>query len=196
MATVSNRRMLVHTKTNGGWNTEEFATISDAMRSLRGRGLHFTDENVFFHPEFYGVIISDGVLVEVEESCNDGTIMFMGQEYMAFKLWAERENVPHWSARNFIYSGKLKAIRVGRLGLIYVLSSEKWKGRRRDGSYMMDGKEYIPLSEWARMNNISRATARRMISDGRLPYRWCGKRIVVDKSNKGSGYGKKRRDNA
>ena len=94
MATVSNRRMLVHTKTNGGWNTEEFATISDAMRSLRGRGLHFTDENVFFHPEFFGVIISDGVLVEVEESCNDGTIMFMGQEYIAFKLWAERENVP------------------------------------------------------------------------------------------------------
>ena len=183
--------MLVHTKKNGGWSTEEFATISDAMRSLRGRGLHFTDENVFFHPEFFGVIISEGILVEVEESCNDGTILFMDREYMAFKLWTERENVPPWSARNSIYSGKLQAIKVGRLGLIYVLSSERGEGRRCDGSYMIDGKEYVPLSEWARLNGISRATARRAISDGRIPYRWCGKRIVVNRDDKWGMYGKK-----
>lgn len=181
MATVSNRRMLVHTRSSGGWTSEEFASISDAMRTLRGRGLHFTDENVFFQPESYGVIVSDSLLVEVEECVNDdGILPFKGKDYLILKEWVRRENASMWSVREAIYSGGLPFIKVGRLGLIYVLADMTWNGKMKGGEYSVDGKKYLSPSAWAKANGISISTVKRGVSDGRIPHRWHGKRILID----------------
>ena len=181
MATVSNRRMLVHTRSSEGWTSEEFASISDAMRTLRGRGLHFTDENVFFHPESYGVIVSDSLLVEVEECAyDDGILPFKGKDYLILKEWVKREGASIWSVREAMYSGNLPFIKVGRLGLIYVLAEMSWNGKVRNGKYSVNGKRYLSPSAWAKMNGISISTVKRGISDGRIPYRWHGKRILID----------------
>lgn len=184
MATVANRKMLVHTYKNDVWHTEEFATTSDAMRTLRSRGYHFTDTNVFFQEDNYGVIIADGVLIEVEESVDDGIVIFHDEEYLILKAWTEREQAPPSAVRKAIYDRKIPSIKIGKLGLIYVLSSAKWNGRLINGKYLVNNTHYLLSSKWAKKNHISESTVKRAIANKKIPYIWFGKRILIEESLK------------
>lgn len=168
MSSGKAKRMLVHMKRDEEWNTMEFLSISDAMRSLRAEGVKFTDDEAFFNPDCFGTIVDNETLIEIEEACEEeNSIRVFDKTYIPLSLWCSQNGISYESGKKMAYKKRLNAIKIGRMGRIFV--SEEDKGMPyKDKAIVIDGQRCIPLSCWAKRNGMKYHNAVYLCSKGQL----------------------------
>ena len=168
MSSGKAKRMLVHMKRDEEWNTMEFLSISDAMRSLRAEGVKFTDDEAFFNPDCFGTIVDNETLIEIEEACDqENSIRVFGKIYIPLSLWCFQNGISYESGKKMAYKKSLNSIKIGRMGRIFVDKEDKGIPYK-DKVLNIDGHKCIPLSCWAKKNGIKYHNAVYLCSKGKL----------------------------
>ena len=168
MSSGKAKRMLIHVKKDEEWNTFEFLSISDAMRSLRAKGVRFTDDEAFFTPDCFGTIVGDETLIEIEEALEqEDSIVVLGKNYIPLSSWCARNGVSYESGKKMAFGKELDSIKVGRMGRVFVNSEDKGRPYK-DNAVDIGGRRCIPLSSWAKRNGMKYHKAVYLCSKGEL----------------------------
>ena len=161
------KRTLIHTKKDGKWDTMEFLSVSDAKRYLRSIGVRFKDESAFYSQNF-GTIIDGDCLIEIEEAFegSQGLEVF-GREYIPLGQWCRKNGIGYKTGVSLASSGKICTVRIGRKGRVFV-REDLVNLPYKDRPISVDGRNFLPLSSWARKNGISYSRAHYLCASGKI----------------------------